>query len=180
MGFKGWLAVLIGFVGVLLIVKPNTDDFNGFVLLPLVSSILYSLSMILTRTKCRDESATVLALLLNAVFGVFGILLWVLVEGMNAYPAGQTTNPFLLGQWHPLDTTGWLTILLLSIIILISSIGVALAYQLGKSSTVSTFDFTYVAFATGWGFLLFREIPDLVTVAAILLVIGGGLIAIRS
>ena len=61
-GLMGWGSVLLGFAGVLLILKPTPDGFNGYALLPLVSAILYALAMILTRTKCREENPLVLSL----------------------------------------------------------------------------------------------------------------------
>ena len=71
-GVTGWVAVLLGFVGVLLILKPQGVDFNLYALLPLNSAVLYAFAMILTRTKCRDESPLVLSLSLNVTFIVIG------------------------------------------------------------------------------------------------------------
>ena len=45
----GWIAVAIGFAGVLLILRPKAAEFNAYALLPLVSAVLYALAMILTR-----------------------------------------------------------------------------------------------------------------------------------
>lgn len=50
---QGWVAVCLGFLGVILILKPNVEDFNWYALLPIFAAILYALAMILTRTKCR-------------------------------------------------------------------------------------------------------------------------------
>ena len=59
-GLMGWGSVLLGFAGVALILKPTPNGFNGYALLPLVSAILYALTVILTRTKCREEHPLVL------------------------------------------------------------------------------------------------------------------------
>ncbi|MEM8950298.1 MAG: DMT family transporter [Pseudomonadota bacterium] len=57
----GWLAVVLGFVGTVFILKPAADAFNLYALLPLAAAMLYALAMILTRTKCRDEHPLVLS-----------------------------------------------------------------------------------------------------------------------
>jgi len=75
-----WLAVLLGFGGILLIMKPSTDEFNWYVLLPLLSAILYALAMILTRTKCRTEQPLVLSLALNIMFILVGVLAMFLIN----------------------------------------------------------------------------------------------------
>lgn len=49
----GWAAVFIGFLGVLLILRPKAGDFNAYAILPLFSAMLYAGAMILTRTRCR-------------------------------------------------------------------------------------------------------------------------------
>ena len=60
-GVQGWIAVFLGFCGVLLILKPQAEDFNAYALLPLISAILYAFAMIITRTKCKNESPLVLS-----------------------------------------------------------------------------------------------------------------------
>ncbi|MGZ9812108.1 DMT family transporter [Pseudoroseicyclus sp. H15] len=68
----GWLAVALGFAGVLLILSPRPGDFNAFALLPLGAAVLYAGAMLLTRTRCRQEEPLMLALALNAAFVVAG------------------------------------------------------------------------------------------------------------
>ena len=49
--FRGWSAVFIGFLGVLLILRPGAGDFNAYAILPLISAMLYAGAMILTRSR---------------------------------------------------------------------------------------------------------------------------------
>jgi drug/metabolite transporter (DMT)-like permease len=44
----GWLAIVLGFAGVLVILRPDAEGFNAFALLPLLAAILYALAMLLT------------------------------------------------------------------------------------------------------------------------------------
>ena len=71
-GRLGWLSVVLGFVGVLVILRPNAGDFNIFALLPLLAAILYALAMILTRSKCREVHPIMLSVSLNVSFIVVG------------------------------------------------------------------------------------------------------------
>ena len=176
-GVRGWTAVVLGFLGVLAILKPQGEDFNAYALLPLISAVLYSLAMILTRSKCRGESPLVLSLSLNlAMFGIgavasLAVWFWAPVNACN--------NPFLLGQWINMSPREWLAMGLLAAAILIGSIGAAIAYQAGPSSVVSTFDFTYLAFAALWGFLFFAEVPDALSAVGIAMIAAAGILAVR-
>jgi drug/metabolite transporter (DMT)-like permease len=51
-----WGGVFLGFVGVIAILRPGTDAFSWFTLLPLLSAAFYALAMNLTRSKCREEA----------------------------------------------------------------------------------------------------------------------------
>ncbi len=173
----GWLAVVLGFAGTLLILMPDTDAFNLYALLPLVSAMLYALAMILTRTKCRDEHPLILSGALNVTFILAGLVatlsgpLWL----------DQTVNStFLSSQWTGMGRTEWIAIVILAAAILIGSVGAAIAYQSGPSSIIATFDFAYVGFAVIWGVIFFREVPDLSSIAGIVMIVVAGIIAVRS
>lgn len=178
-GWKGWIAVALGFLGVLLILKPQAGAFNAYALLPLVSAVLYASAMILTRSKCRDESPLVLSFTLNLAFiGVGALATWLTWLWQ---PSGETVDAyrFLLGPWVSMGAEAWLPMGLLAAVIIIGSVGTAIAYQAGPSSIVSTFDFAYLAFAALWGFVLFGEVPDEVTALGIGLIAVAGCLAMR-
>jgi drug/metabolite transporter (DMT)-like permease len=178
-GLMGWGSVLLGFAGVLLILKPTPDGFNGYALLPLFSAILYALAMILTRTKCREENPLVLSLNLNFSFVAIGLLATLLIAMVGGSIDHLQGKSFLFGEWSTMGTAEWLTMALLAAAAIIGSVGAAIAYQVGPSATVATFDFSYVGFAALWGFLFFAEVLDGVTLAGMALIIVAGVLAVR-
>jgi drug/metabolite transporter (DMT)-like permease len=178
-GLKGWTAVFIGFFGVLLVLKPHTDDFNLYAVLPVISAILYALSMIVTRDKCRNENVLVLSLALNLCFVFIGVFATVLIAFLNTLSPEPTDFPFLLGPWSQMDNSEWLVMGMLTISILIGSIGTAIAYQLGPPSVLGTVDFAYVGFAALWGFILFVEIPDKITLSGMIFIVSAGVLAVK-
>lgn len=150
-GRIGWIAIALGFVGVLFILKPAAGDFNFYALLPLISAILFALAMILTRTKCRDENPLILSFALNISFIAVGLAVSLLILPMGEDDPGTSARSFLIGSWTPMGMNEWMTMTLLAASILIGSVGAAIAYQTGPSSVVATFDFAYVGFASIWG-----------------------------
>ena len=78
-----------------------------------------------------------------------------------------------------MGTAEWLTMALLAAGTIIASVGAAIAYQVGPSATVATFDFTYVGFAALWGVLFFAEVLDRITLAGMAMIIGAGVLAVR-
>jgi drug/metabolite transporter (DMT)-like permease len=178
-GPMGWGAVLLGFAGVLLILKPEAEGFNGYALMPLVSAILYALAMILTRTKCREENPLVLSLNLNVSFIAIGLFATLLASIVGTPLADAKGASFLFGEWSVMGKTEWLTMALLAAAVIIGSVGAAIAYQLGPPATVATFDFAYVGFAGLWGVLFFAEVLDGVTIIGMALIVAAGVLAVR-
>ncbi|MEO0372112.1 MAG: DMT family transporter [Pseudomonadota bacterium] len=172
----GWIAVALGFAGVMLILRPRAGDFNLFALLPLLSAVLYALAMILTRTKCREAHPILLAAGLNAGFIVVGAIA---AAGIALLGLGQETG-FMLGPWSPMGQAEWLSMGLLAAAILLGSVGAAIAYQNGPPAVVGIFDFAYVGFAVIWGAVLLSELPDAITLGGIALIVLAGILSLRQ
>jgi len=172
----GWAAVFLGFFGVLLILRPKAGDINFFALLPLLAAILYALAMILTRTKCRSENPIMLSIALNVAFIAIGGIVATLI----ALFAAEPREGFLFAPWAAMGGEEWLSMAVLASAILIGSVGAAIAYQKGPPAVVGTFDFAYVGFATIWGTVFFREIPDTLSLLGMALIVVAGILSLRQ
>lgn len=173
-----WLAVALGFVGVLVVVQPNGGSFNALSLIPIIAAFLYAVAAVLTRAKCAEEAPAALAVSLNIALVVCGGVasLWLVT-----FPSEHATSyPFLFGQWSALNmqTVGILVVMALLIVGI--SIGLARAYQSPRPQVIATFDYAYLIFAAFWGYLFFREVPGLWTVIGIAMIIGAGLLVLLS
>lgn len=115
-----------------------------------------------------------MALGLNAMFvviGGFGLLMgWVLKAEVSG---------FLTATWVAMSFEEWRNIGILATLILVASVGTAVAYQAAPASTVGTFDFAYVGFALIWGGLFFDERPDNIALFGIALIVVAGVLAVR-
>jgi len=174
-GGVGWTATTLGFLGVLLVIKPNAVDFDVYVLLPLLSAVLYALAMILTRTKCQSSHPLLLALSLNLSFIIVGCIV---SFGIALLP-NEFRQGFLLAPWEAMDASRWYSMGLLAIAILIGSIGAAFAYQNAPPSIIGVFDFSYVGFAVLWGLVFFSELPDILSLFGIALIVVAGMVSVR-
>jgi len=173
-GRSKWAGVALGFVGTLLVLRPGGEAFVWAALLPVFSAVLYALAMILTRTKCRNEHPATLALGLNATFVIVGV-----VGLLAGWVFPLEASGFLSPEWTPMGSKDWLTSVILASLILVASVGTAVAYQAAPASTVGTFDFAYVGFALIWGAVFFSERPDNVALAGIVLIVVAGGLAVR-
>ncbi len=178
---RQWGGVLLGFLGVIAILKPGTDAFSWFTLLPLLGAAFYALAMVLTRSKCRDEAPLTLALALHTSFLVAGLIATGLLALIGLGTDTKAAFPFLLGDWALMGVREWGLMALLGALSAAYFVGVARAYQIAAPPIIATFDYAYLVSAAMWGFVFFSETPDLLTIAGMILITAAGLlVAARS
>ena len=177
---RQWTGVLVGFAGVTVILKPGTEDFTPWVLLPLAAAALYSSAMVLTRSKCKDGNAVNLALGLHGMFVITGSVATVVLLNIDLDPADVSVYPFLLGGWALMGRSDWLLMAFLGILSAAFFLGVARAYQIAPPQIIGTFDYGYLVSAAIWGFILFAEKPDILTLMGMTLIITAGLLVAKQ
>lgn len=171
---RQWFGVLVGFLGVIVILKPGTDAFSWFTLLPLLGAFFYSLAMVLTRSKCQDESPLVLALTLHVAFLITGLVALALLAVLQLDTEIQSAYPFLLGNWSAMSVGSWGLMALLGVLSAGYLMGVARAYQIAPPQIIATFDYAYLVSAVIWGLVFFAEAPDVLTLCGMVLITMAG------
>ncbi len=173
-GWRRWFGIAIGFVGVIVILRPGGEDFSAWALLPILAAMLYALAAIVTRTRCLTESSFVLALGLHSGLLLAGLAGIAVVELLGPDPS----NPYLLGRWVPMGVEEWAIMGAFGTALVVVAAAVAKAYQSGPSSIVGAFDYSYLVFAALWGVIFFGETLDAPTVAGIAMIAAAGLLVL--
>ena len=176
---RQWLGVLLGFAGILAILRPGSEAFTWLIFLPLLAAAFYSLAMVLTRSKCQGDPAVALALGLQGAFLLTGLLATGLLALLALAPERAAAYPFLLGGWAPMGLRDWGLMALLGVLSAAFFLGVARAYQIAPPQIIGTFDYFYLVSAAIWGFVFFAETPDGLTLLGMALITAAGLLVAR-
>ncbi|PMY64051.1 MULTISPECIES: DMT family transporter [Pseudomonas] len=177
---RKWLAIVLGFVGVVVTLGPSADDFNTWTLLPILAAILYALAMVVTKGKCANEEPMQLALTLNIALLLIGIAGSMVVAQTGPHFPSDEGMRFLVGDWSAMNVSDWWVMVLLAILMVLVSTGIARAYQVGETSIIGAFDYTYLIFAIAWGALLFNEMLNGRTAAGLVLILLSGFILLKN
>ncbi|GAA5177062.1 MULTISPECIES: DMT family transporter [Halomonadaceae] len=172
------LAVIVGFIGVLLMLRPGPEGLSPWSLLPLGSALCYALAALVTRYRCVDEPPLVMSLGLNLGFVVAGVLGLAVVAGIDAQSV--TAQPFILSGWQPVGAGLWSLMALLGVLIVTASSLTAQAFQQGRPTLIATCDYSYLPFAALCSGVLVGEWPGPATLAGMALIIGAGILAIHA
>ncbi len=177
---RAWAAVIAGFIGVLIILRPGTGLFEPAALLSLFSAASYAFSMVLARKYGADEPTTVMAFYVNAVYMVAAALIAAMFAALDITGFGHPSLDFLVRPWAMPNGTD---LFLMGLCGVIAALGISLlthAYRLAKANLVTVFEYTGMVWVPLWGFMLFAEVPKVTTVIGTLIIIAAGFFAVRS
>ncbi len=156
-GLKGVLCLLIGFCGSMMILKPQTNLFNYYTLLPFFAAFSYSIYQILTRFLGNTESSNT-TLFYTAGFGAF--VTCILVPFVWVTPSKMIDIAFML------------------IMPIFGGLGhycLILALRKAEATTLAPLNYLSLVFAMIWGYFIFSEIPYPSTITGCLLIVFSGL-----
>ena len=152
-----WIAVITGFVGIMILVRPGSAIFHPAALLLVVAAICNALFLLITR-KLVDESAYT-TLFYSALVGTVGLSL---------------ALPWEIGD----STAGWHEALMLMLLGLLAGLGhwfVIGAYRLAPASLLTPLAYLQILWATSYGYLIFGQLPDRWSALGMAIVVGSGL-----
>ena len=166
-------AIIIGFSGTILIVRPQFDGLNMHMFLVIVCAFTYSLSMILAKLTADKDSLFQQTFHINIGALLLGTFLYLVISIFL-----NTTQMTILSDLaKPLIFSNFNVLGLILTISLFGSAGLILliyAYRIGSPLLNSPTEYILLVFAIVNGFLFFREVPDFYSWVGMLLIVGSG------
>ncbi len=176
-----WLALLVGFAGILLIVKPGSTNFNEGSLFVLISVLFYALTVILTRKMNATDSSATMAYFSSWVYLIAAFITSPLAAAVGEIPNAHPSIAFLFHAWTMPTTLDLFIMSGLGIIWAIWMYFVTRAYSVAQASVIAPFEYASLPISIMWGFLFWHEIPAFTTIAgAILTLLSGMYILIQE
>ena len=154
-GFHRWVAILFGFLGVVIIVQPTGDAFKIAALAPLGAAFFGAIRDVITRKITGTESS--FAILLTSMF-------LITLTGYLTYPFG----------WSELQFEHLWLFLCSSILVGLAQYLMIEAFRLGEVGLISPFKYSSLLWAVIIGFIVWGDVPgSLVLVGAAILIVSG-------
>jgi drug/metabolite transporter (DMT)-like permease len=174
-GLNRWIATVVGFAGVLVMLRPASGFFEWAALLPVGSALGYAAAALMARRLGATDSAPVMAFYQNLLF-LIGALAMAALLGQGGFAGdSQGSLAFLLRAW---TLPSWRDLLLMAATGPIAAIGTVLltqAYRMAEANLVASFEYSGLIWASLWGFAFWGEVPGLATLTGAALIIGAGL-----
>jgi len=155
-GWRRWLAICVGFTGILIILRPGFAVFSPAALVPLLAALLFAIYGLLTRFVARKDSAET-SFFYTGVAGAVAVTL---------------VGPFF---WDPMQDNDWWLMAALALSGAFGHFLLIKTYEVAEASTVQPFAYFQLVFVSFIGLLVFNETLDLWTVTGAALIVGAGL-----
>ncbi len=174
------LAVALGFIGILLVLRPDAAGVDALTVMPVIAGAMHALGTITTRRWCAEESTV-------ALLGAFFVLMLV-IGGVGMIIIGATvadppsgSDGFVFRGWTPLTQT-FVWVVVAQAIGSLMAVGLIIrSYQLAEPSFIAVFENTMIVFATLWAIVLWADWPDMWGLIGMgLVIIAGTIIALRT
>tara|TARA_B100000530_G_C15914881_1_gene470845 strand:+ start:545 stop:1411 length:867 start_codon:yes stop_codon:yes gene_type:complete len=155
-GWRRWLAICVGFIGILIILNPGNGIFSPYALVPLVGAILFALYGLLTRYVGQYDNS-------SASFfwtGVVGSIAMTII-GLN--------------YWDPVSKSDWSIMLLLSASGVVGHYLLIKCYEVAEASAVQPFAYLQLIWASMIGIIIFGEQITTNVLIGACIIVGAGL-----
>jgi len=180
-GPRRLLAVLVGFAGVVIVVRPGSGLFGYVALLPVAAAATYAIMQILTRRLGTTDSAPAMALSVQVVFIVVSMGMGLAVGDGRFAGSDDPSLAFLLRAWQVPAADDVPLFALVGLLIAAASVLMSQAYRITAPATIAPFEYVALPFSAVWGLLFWGEVPDATALLGMALIIGSGVfIVVRT
>jgi drug/metabolite transporter (DMT)-like permease len=156
-GTARWIAILAGFAGVLVIIRPGSTEFHPAMLASVANTVLYAIFMLLTRRLAAYDSPET-------------------IQYLPAVGAAVALTPFAIASWEWPDTgVEWTVACLLGVLGGTGHYLLAVAHRYASSAVLSPFAYQQVIYMTIFGYVVFGDVPGAPVWIGAAIVIASGL-----
>ena len=178
-GPRRLLGVAVGFVGVLIMLRPGSSVFEPAALLALLSAFTYSCAQLLARRLGVKDSASMMAFYAAMVFTYLGGAIGIIVHISGFAPADHPSMDFMLRPWKMPSGLEFAMLLTIGVISAMGFYLLSQAYRVGKANVVAPFEYSAMLWAVILTFLVWGRSPDIYTLAGAVIIVSSGVYVLR-
>lgn len=157
-GWRRWLAITVGFAGVLIIVRPGFEGFSEYSLLTLVCVLFCTVRDLATKRVPKEIPSSFISVCTSSAVTACGaVLVWP------------------MGGWSPLTGSNVGMLAIGAGLLVVGYLGIIAAMRTGEISFIAPFRYTALLWALLLGFVVFRDVPDWAMCLGAAIVVGSGL-----
>ena len=179
-GWRRTSAVVMASFGVLLILRPGSDGFSPYHLIPVLSGASYAFGSIITFRYLSDESP--LAILMSFIVAI-GLCGGAFATGLTVLPVSQeliAQAPFLFRGWQVVDVWFWVWMAVIAMGACMALSMMTRAYQIAQTSYAAIYEYAYLISLGFFSWAFWGVVPGIFSIAGIVLIIFAGILIVLA
>jgi drug/metabolite transporter (DMT)-like permease len=177
-GTSRWLAIVLGLVGVLIMLRPGSELFKAISLLPVLAALSYAAMTMMTRKLGINDSAGSMTFYIQIAFIIISLCVGAALGDGRYDQFDNASISFLLRAWSWPNQTQMELLLLCGFMVSFGGYLISQAYRLGEAAAVAPFEYASLPFALVVGYTMWGDWPDWVSFAGSGLIISSGLLVV--
>tara|TARA_B100000787_G_C16185153_1_gene294231 strand:+ start:33 stop:899 length:867 start_codon:yes stop_codon:yes gene_type:complete len=158
---KTWLAIFIGFIGVLIILRPTSSIFDPKALLPLIAAFMLGLYQVVTK-KVSEHDSNETSLFYTSIIGMLTMLV--------------LSSHF----WSPIAASSYVLFLVIGIFFSLGLYLQIIALSKARASILQPFHYTLIFWAIIFGYFFYDDVPDLFTIVGSIIITCSGIFVLKQ
>ena len=158
---KIWVAIFIGFIGVLIILRPTSSIFDPKALLPLVAAFMLGLYQVVTK-KVSEDDTNETSLFYTSIIGL--IIMTLLATNF----------------WTPIESSSYIMFLAIGIFFSLGLYLQIIALSKARASILQPFHYTLIFWAIIFGYIFYDDVPDIFTVVGAIIITCSGVFVLNQ
>jgi drug/metabolite transporter (DMT)-like permease len=158
---KTWVAIFIGFIGVLIILRPTSSIFDVKALLPLVAAFILGLYQIITKKVSKHDSNET-SLFYTSIIGII------------------TMSLLASSFWSPISSSSYVMFLAIGVFFSLGLYLQIIALSKARASIIQPFHYTLIFWAIILGYIFYDDVPDMFTVLGAIIITCSGIFVLRQ
>ena len=174
-GYRRWISILIGFVGVVLICQPETGQFNFYYLIPIIVALSYAFSVIIVKkTADRDtlyQQMILTYLIMGLLSGITGLLF-----GDGRFDTAENSEvAFIVRSWQFVDTESTFKLFTISVLGSVGLLVLMGAYRVADPAVISPYEYSLLIWMVLLGYLVWGDVPSFNIAIGMVMIVGAGI-----
>ena len=157
---KIWVAIFIGFIGVLIILRPTSSIFDPKALLPLVAAFMLGLYQVVTKKVSKDDTNET-SLFYTSIIGL--IIMTLLATNF----------------WTPIESSSYVMFLAIGIFFSLGLYLQIIALSKARASILQPFHYTLIFWAIIFGYIFYNDVPDTFTIVGAIIITASGIFVLN-
>ena len=177
-GLSRWVAIGLGLIGVLIMLRPGSELFRVISLLPIMAALCYAAMTMMTRKLGMSATAGSLTFYIQVAFVLISICVGIGIGDGRYDQFDNASLSFLFRAWSWPNQTQLELLLLCGFMVSLGGYLISQAYRLGEAAAVAPFEYTSLPFALLVGYSMWGDWPDWISFAGSGLIIASGLLVV--